>query len=85
MAHRNSAEHGRFFRLACAKRPAEELYHLGSDPHQLTNVAADPAHGAAKRILREQLNRYLGETGDPRLTGGEIIWDTTPFYGKKRA
>ncbi|MCP5119953.1 MAG: sulfatase [bacterium] len=85
LEHRDSAEYGHFFDLACAKRPAEELYHLASDPYQLVNVAATPAHARARQALRDQLDQCLRDTGDPRLTGGEIIWDTTPFYGRKRA
>ena len=51
-----------------AKRPEEELYLLASDPHQIRNVAADPAHAATLARLREQLMAELKAKSDPRLT-----------------
>lgn len=33
----------------------EELYHYPTDPHEFTNLAADPKHAEAKKVLREQL------------------------------
>lgn len=84
LENRDTEEFGRFYELACAKRPAEELYDLSKDPGQLTNVAGDPAYREAKAAIREQFEQYLRETGDPRLTGGNIIWDSIEFYGRKR-
>jgi N-sulfoglucosamine sulfohydrolase len=71
----------KFFDLATAKRPAEELYDLARDPDQLRNVAGQPAHVAAKRRLRQQLDSWLRETGDPRATGNDDRWDRFPYYG----
>jgi len=82
--NRNTKEFGRFFELACAKRPAEELYDLTKDPGQLNNVAADPAYEGARAVMWQQLEQRLRETGDPRATGGDIIWDSIEFYGRKR-
>jgi arylsulfatase len=45
-------------------RPAEELYHVESDPHQLDNLASEPAHAAAVGELRSLLDRWSEETGD---------------------
>jgi arylsulfatase A-like enzyme len=47
-----------------APRPAEELYRVAADPHQLSNLAADPAHAAALRRLRETMQQWRDETGD---------------------
>lgn len=49
-------------------RPAEELYDLESDPHEVKNLAASPAHAKALEELRTLLDRWIKETGDP----GEI-------------
>lgn len=71
----------RFFQLATAKRGAEELYDLGRDPHQLENVAGRPEHRDAQQRLRAELDRWLRETGDPRVTEDDDRWDRFPYYG----
>lgn len=73
----------RYFELATAKRPAEELYDLRRDPEQLVNVAGQPAHQAEQRRLREQLMKWLRETGDPRATADDDRWDRFPYYGAR--
>lgn len=47
-----------------APRPAEELYHYRKDPHQLNNLAADPAFAATKSQLSKLLGQWVEETGD---------------------
>jgi len=59
----------RFAAWAIAKRPAEELYDLKADPHQLTNLAASPKHAKPLARLRTQLDETLQKTGDPRAAG----------------
>lgn len=46
--------------------PAEELYDLQTDPHQLHNLASasDPAHQAARERLRAVLEKWIEETQD---------------------
>src|SRR5881409_361283 len=51
-SHRNEKEFAKFFALAFAKRPVEELYELASDPHQLNNVAGQRRYAKAKKQLR---------------------------------
>jgi N-sulfoglucosamine sulfohydrolase len=72
----------RYFRLATAKRPAEELYDLRKDPDQLENVAGRAAYADAQRRLRQQLDSWLRETGDPRATTDDDRWDRFPYYGE---
>lgn len=79
---RNNPAIGRFFDLATAKRPAEELYDLRSDPDQLTNVAADPNRADAKARLRRILDEWMRTTGDPRATTDDDRWDRYPYYGQ---
>jgi len=50
---------------------------LVEDPWQLNNLAADPAHAAARDRLKEQLEDYQQQTGDPRVTGKMEIFDAT--------
>jgi N-sulfoglucosamine sulfohydrolase len=71
----------RFFDLATAKRPSEELYDLARDPYQLRNVAGQPAHATAQRRLRHELDTWLAETNDPRVRRDDDRWDRYPYYG----
>jgi N-sulfoglucosamine sulfohydrolase len=82
LERRNDEAIRKFFELATAKRPAEELYDLKRDPWQLVNVAADTRHATAKRELRSSLDRWMRETADPRATGNEDPWDRYPYYGQ---
>ena len=45
-------------------RPAEELFHVKDDPHQLHNLAADPQYAETLARLRGVLDRWVDETGD---------------------
>jgi N-sulfoglucosamine sulfohydrolase len=80
-AHNDGPEYGKFYRLACAKRPAEELYDLKQDSAQQVNVASDPKYASQKSKVAKMLHDYLARTEDPRTTGGKVIWDTSPYYG----
>jgi hypothetical protein len=78
---RDDAAIAGFFRLATAKRPAEELYDLAKDPDQLLNVAANPAYAAAKARLARDLAEWQRTTGDPRASADDDRWDRYPYYG----
>lgn len=45
-------------------RPAEELYDVDADRHQLTNLVGQDKHQAALDHLRRMLDRWTAETGD---------------------
>lgn len=45
-------------------RPAEELYEVKEDPHQLHNLVAKSEHAATLAMLRGVLDRWVDETGD---------------------
>jgi N-sulfoglucosamine sulfohydrolase len=77
--HASDPQVARYFQLAWAKRPAEELYDVRNDPDQLHNLAGDPAHARTRQSLRQRLESYLKETGDPR-SRGEAPWDGYPYY-----
>jgi len=78
-AHR--VEFRRYYDLAFAKHPAEELYDLLKDPDQMHNVAADTAYATTRTQMSDELDRYLVETADPRATEREALWDYYPYYG----
>lgn len=80
MEHRDEPQVKPLFELAFEKRPAEELYELSKDPHQLHNVAADPAYAEAKKRLESSLLAELKATGDPRILGGGDAFDSYPYY-----
>jgi arylsulfatase A-like enzyme len=80
--HQNDPAVKKFFDLAFARRPAEELYDLKSDPDQLVNVAARPEYAAVRKRLAEQLTAELHATADPRVTGAGDKFDQYPYYGK---
>ena len=41
-----------------------ELYDLQTDPHELINLADDPAHADVRKNMTDQLHSWLMETGD---------------------
>lgn len=63
--------------LGFGPRPAEELYDLAKDPHQMTNLARDPAYEAQRSALRGQLLSELETNNDPRLRGDQF--DRPPY------
>ena len=44
--------------------PDEELYDLDEDPHELHNLASDPAWSMVKADLRQQLEAWIQSSGD---------------------
>lgn len=79
MAHRDDPKVAPLFELAFGKRPAEELYDLSKDPHELKNLAADPACADVKKRLAADLEAYLKETKDPRALGQGDVFDQYPY------
>ncbi|MCX8091391.1 MAG: sulfatase [Verrucomicrobiae bacterium] len=80
LAHRDEPQGRRFFELCFAKRPAEELYDLDKDPDQIVNVAGRPEYAAALKRLRAELERWMRNSGDPRLHGDDGF-DRFPYSG----
>ena len=71
------------FKLACGKRPAEELYDLQKDPDAMHNVADTTEYRQPQQELREQLEHWLTATADPRAKAGGAYeaFDHYPYYG----
>jgi N-sulfoglucosamine sulfohydrolase len=81
MEHRNQHGVARLAELAFGMRPAEELYDLKTDPHQMVNLAGTRAAADALATMRERLFNHLETTRDPRVVGGAVDWDYYPYYG----
>lgn len=58
--------HGPPLALLQDRLPPEELYDLETDPYEIRNLATsnDPVHRAALGRLRDELERWMKETGD---------------------
>ncbi len=63
------------------RRPAEELYDLEADPHEIRNLAAVPEQKNTLLELGRTLDRWIRETGDQ----GETPEKTLPAEYKYRA
>jgi hypothetical protein len=50
--------------LCAPTMPAEELYDLQNDPHEIQNLAQSPAHQAALIRLRGVLEKWIEDTHD---------------------
>ena len=45
-------------------KPAEELYDTEADPHEVVNLAGDPAHAEQLARMRDALDDWIAATGD---------------------
>ena len=78
----DDAEHARSFALCFGKRPAEELYAVGSDPDQVVNLAGDPDQAALLEELRARLQERLTQLDDPRAADPATLeFDQHPYLG----
>jgi hypothetical protein len=82
MDHSDDPKHKRYFDLAFAKRPAEELYDMEKDPDQVNNVASDPSYSRIRLELAARLTSQLKATADPRVSGGRVLFDEYPYRTK---
>lgn len=83
MAHALDPKIRPYYLMSYGRRPAEELFDIEKDPHQLSNLAADPAMAEIKQQLLWRLNAYLQAHDDPRQRGA-TPWDEYPFVGSWR-
>ena len=70
-------------------RPREELYDLEADPHEVRNLAGDPAHESVRSRLGACLDEWIAETGDmgerPEPAEVQVYWDEHMAAGFRRA
>ena len=50
--------------FAAERKPVEELFDLSADPHEVKNLALDPANSATLRELRGLVDRWVVESKD---------------------
>lgn len=55
-------------------RPAEELYELSKDPHEVQNIATDPAYADVLRRMRTELAEFRTRTRDPWVPGQSSVF-----------
>ena len=86
IANQNQTNVGELLQAAVALRPDEELYDIASDPACLENLADLPSHQNIREQLSNQLDEYLSETGDLRVTAPEQAhdWEMYPRYSSLR-
>ena len=77
--HRDDSGVADLYRLAAGKRPAQELYDLRADPHEMNNVAAEPKYANNLKRLDARLMAELKRTSDPRAHGRGDIFDSYPY------
>lgn len=66
-------------------RPAEELYDVAADPHEIVNLASDPKYADQLKTLRTRLDQWMEETGDlGRTPETEARYDSdmAPYLNK---
>ena len=68
---RGDTVYGRRSVEAYLHRPAFELYDLETDPHEVVNLADDPAHAEILKDLKHKLKRFQERTKDPWI----LKWD----------
>jgi hypothetical protein len=62
------------------KKPAEELYDLDSDPHEIRNLALDPALAETLKQHRQLLDNWIRRTGDQGQQPESIDGLTQVYY-----
>lgn len=82
LAHQHDQQIAPFTKRIFDKRPAEELYDLRSDPHQLNNVASQRGYATDIVALRKRVDDWMHQTMDPRIDPEYDAWDKYPYYGK---
>ncbi|MBL9199999.1 MAG: sulfatase [Opitutaceae bacterium] len=72
-------------------RPAEELYDLAADPHELRNLAANPKQSSRLAEMRADLDAWMKQQGDAQtvfgqpLLRGEPVTFIVPGNAKKKS
>ena len=79
--HRDDPKWKFYFDHAYGRRPMVELFDLRKDPHQMQNVADDPAYREIVAQLKARLLTELKETGDPRMIDNGKFFETPPMAG----
>jgi len=74
-----------FWHLCFGLRPAEELYHLETDPDCVNNLAGQPNSEPQRSALDDFLKARLAEQKDPRMSENGAIFDQYPHASRGHA
>ena len=55
------------------ERPAEELYDLQADPHEMQNLAGDPKQASRVASMRAELKAWMKQQGDTETVFGKPL------------
>ncbi|MBT3275645.1 MAG: hypothetical protein HN368_20995 [Spirochaetales bacterium] len=77
--HRGDEDQRELFDLGFGKRPAEELYSVGQDPHHMKNLADDPDFHEVKKELETALMAVLTDQQDPRVCEEDCRYENSPY------
>lgn len=75
----NRIRYAQHYEWCMGKRPAEELYDVRSDPHQIRNLAGLESARATLARHRDRLETILRGEGDPRIEGQDP-WQGYTYY-----
>lgn len=86
VALRDDPTFGKYLAWAVDHRPAVEIFDVTRDPGCLQNLAGRPEFAATKAELTAQWERFLRETGDPRVvhSDGGDVFETYPRFSPQR-
>lgn len=82
--NRDDPNFGKYLGWSVDRRPAEELFAIERDGDCIENLADNPDFAGYKKELAETMDRFLTQTGDPRLVGDGEIFETYPRYSRHR-
>ncbi len=68
--------------FAADRKPIEELYDTRADPHEVNNLAADPAHAPRLRELRALVDDWTVRTGDRGATMEDPLDIYRGYWGR---
>lgn len=60
-------------RFAAEGKPVEELYDLETDPHEIDNLATQPAHRERLRAMRALIDKWVVDTNDHGRIGEDPV------------
>jgi len=68
-----------------APRPYEELYDTQADPHEINNLAADPAHADTLQRLRAECDRWMTDVRDVQFYPEPFLEEADKQQGYRRS
>lgn len=79
--HQHAEGENKYYNLAFARRPEEELYDITVDPECMNNLSYKEEYKTTKEELWTDLKNKLEQTNDPRIFGNGDVFDTYEYVG----